>query len=206
MKVSAKEAAHLLGVSRTQISRLAAAGEFKSERFGNALQIDLDSLQRYRELRPAPGRPLEPAAAWNLLLERTWVSAPRDLDELHRLAIEARRRADRREMRVLPGSVDRFLADSAVVVSGAGAAARHGAAVQGRPPHQVYVRDSDIGPLEHRHALREVQSDANLIVRLVPDGAWALGDDDVAPLLVALVDLVDERDDRSAAEALRAFA
>ncbi len=206
MKVSAKEAAEMLEVSRMQISRLVAAGEVKSERFGNALQIDLDSLQRYRELRPGPGRPLDSNAAWRLLRGRQRADrVPGDLAALHRLAVEVRRRADRREMRVLPGSVERVLAEPAVVLSGAGAAAAHGAAVEDRPPHQVYVRESDLGALGRRYGMRDVASDANLIVRVVPDDAWVFGNDLVAPPLVALVDLVDERDDRSAVEALRGF-
>jgi excisionase family DNA binding protein len=207
MQLSAQEAARMLGVSRMQISRLVASGELKSERFGNALQIDLDSLQRYRDLRPARGRPLRPDSAWRRLLEPVEsFRAPLDLEDVKLLAIEVRRRAHRREMRALPGSVDAVLGDRSVVVTGAGAAVDHGAAVQDRPPHQVYVRESDLEPLAKRHRLRDVASDANLIVRVAPDDADLFEHGRVAPLLVAIVDLVDERDDRSAAEALREFA
>lgn len=204
MNVSAKEAAELLGVSRMQISRLVAAGEVKSERFGNALQIDFDSLQRYRDLRPAPGRPVEPDVAWRLLGGD--VGRALDLAGLQRLAIESRRRAQRHEMRVLPGSIERVLSDPAVVVSGARAAVEHGAAVQDRPPYQLYVSESDFDSFVRRHGAREVSADANLIVRVAPRDAWIFGAGLVAPPLVAMVDLVDERDDRSAAEALREFA
>ena len=49
-------------------------------------------------------------------------------------------------------------------------------------------------------------SDANVIVRVAPDDAVLFEHGRVAPPLVAMIDLVDERDDRSAAEALREFA
>jgi excisionase family DNA binding protein len=205
MQLCAKEAAEMLGVSRMQVSRLAAMGELKSERFGNALQIDLESVQRYRDLRPPRGRPLVPDSAWRRLLD-PGESPPRDLEDLKALAVEVRRRADRREMRALPGSLDKLLADRSVVISGSGAAVRHGAAVKDRPPHQLYVRESDLEPLVKRHRLRDVLSDANVIVRVAPDEAELFDHGRLAPPLVAMIDLVDERDDRAAAEALREFA
>ena len=139
MKISAQKAAELLGVSRMQISRLASAGEIKAERFGNALQVDLDSVHRYQDLRPRPGRPAGADMAWDILRD----ARPRGLGDLHALAIAVRRRADRHELRVLPGSLDRILDDHRVVVSGAASAAQAGAAVQNRPPHDVYIRRSD---------------------------------------------------------------
>src|SRR5688500_14755102 len=161
MKISAQKAAEILGVSRTQISRLVSAGEIRGDRFGNALQIELDSVHRYQDLRPAPGRPLPPASAWNWLAD---VALPKNVEELKRLAVAVRRRAERHEMRILPGSVDRLLGDPRVRISGAAAAVHHGAAVRDRPPHSVYVRASNFDQLIKQHRLSDVVSEHNIVV------------------------------------------
>jgi len=202
VKISAQKAAELLGVSRMQISRLVSAGEIRAERFGNALQIDLASVHRYQDLRPAPGRPADPASAWQLLA----YARPSNLDDLKALAVAVRRRSERHEVRVLPGLVEELLADPRLVVSGAAAAAHHGAAVRDVPPHVVYVRHSDHPAVAKRYRMRDCADDANAIVKLAPDSAWLFEEGPYAPLVVALVDLVDDRDDRSAAEALRSLA
>lgn len=201
MRISAQKAAELLGVSRMQISRLVSAGEIRAERFGHALQVDLDSVHRYQDLRPGPGRPASPARAWELLHD----ARPGGLDELHALAVRVRRRSDRHELRVLPGSLERLLGDRRVVVSGAAAAAHAGAAVQDRPPYDIYVRRSDFGSLVEDHRMRD-SDEPNLIVRVVPDDVWLFEHGHHAPMVVAMVDMVDDRDDRSASEALRARA
>lgn len=201
MKVSAEQASEILGVSRQQISRLVSAGEIESERFANILQIDLDSIHRYQDLRPAPGRPRREDSAWAVLND----ADPRSLDELKLLSVEVRRRARQRRVRILPGSIDRILGDPRVVVSGAAAAAHHGAAVQVRPPHAIYVRRSDSDSVEREYRLKD-GGEVNLIVRIARDDIWLFGAGKYAPMAVALLDLVDDRDDRSAAEALRRFA
>lgn len=201
MKISARQAAELLGVSRMQISRLASAGEIKVARFGNALRVDVDSLHRYQDLRPGPGRPVGVELAWEMLRE----AEPRALSDLHSLAIAVRRRADRHELRVLPGSLERVLDDHRVVVSGAAAAAHAGAAVQSRPPYDLYIRRSDFAALVEEYRMRD-SDDPNLIARVTPDDAWLFEQGHHAPMAVSMIDMVDDRDDRSASEALRARA
>lgn len=201
MNISAQQAAELLGVSRMQISRLASAGEIKVERFGNALQVDLDSLHRYQDLRPGPGRPVGVELAWEMLRH----AEPRALSDLHALAIAVRRRADRHELRVLPGSIERVLDDHRVVVSGAAAAAQAGAAVQNRPPYDLYIRRSDFDEMVEEYRMRD-SNDPNLIARVAPDDAWLFEHGHHAPMAVSMIDMVDDRDDRSASEALRARA
>ena len=46
----------------------------------------------------------------------------------------------------------------------------------------------------------------NLIARVAPDDAWLFELGHHAPMIVSMVDMVDNRDDRSASEALRAQA
>jgi excisionase family DNA binding protein len=212
MKISAQEAAARLGVSRMQISRLVANGDILADRFGRSLQIDVDSLNRYAELRPPRGRPLPPGSAWAAITAAAagggaagGGAAPGSLafSAVKQLAIVARRRAERRPMRVMPSALERVLNDPAVVVSGADAAAHRGAAVQSRPPHSVYVRASDLADLVARHRMRSNSDEPNLIVRVAPDDSPVFNGEHHAPLIVAALDMVDDRDDRSAAEALR---
>ena len=201
MKISAQKAAQLLGVSRMQISRLVSAGEIKAERFGNALQVDLDSLHRYQDLRPGPGRPARPDVAWDMLGD----AKPRALRDLHALAIAVRRRADRHELRVLPGSLNRLLDDHRVVVSGAASAAHAGAAVQGRPPYDLYIRRSDYPALVKEYRMRD-SNKPNLIVRVAPDDAWLFEQGHHAPMIVSMVDMVDDAMTARRAERCRARA
>lgn len=195
MKVSSAQAARMLGVSRMQISRLVDAGELVAERFGNAWQIDLDSVHRYADLRPERGRPLSAARAWTAL--RT--ELPRTLDDASVLAIRVRRRAERRPSRVLPGDLERYRQDSRCVQSGSAVASRL-APVSDGPPHSSYVRRSDYEEVARDYALADDAANPNVILRIVDDDVWPFADLAEAPPVVALVDLVDERDDRSARE------
>ena len=147
--------------------RKLTARELAAIRFGNVLQIDLDSLHRYQDLRPGRGRPRREDSAWAALNN----AEPRSIDDLKLLSVGMRRRARRRRVRILPGSINRLLADKRVVISGATAAAHHGAAVQDRPPHAIYVRRSDYPALASEYRLKE-GGDANLIVRVAPDDSW----------------------------------
>lgn len=89
------------------------------------------------------------------------------------------------------------------MVSGAAAAAHAGAAVRSRPPYDLYIRRSDYPAVVDAHRMRD-SDEPNLIVRVAPDDAWLFERDHHAPMVVAMVDMVDDRDDRSATEALRA--
>lgn len=66
-------------------------------------------------------------------------------------------------------------------------------------------RRSDFGSLVEDHRLRD-SAEPNLIVRVAPDDAWLFEHGHHAPMVVCMVDMVDDRDDRSASEALRARA
>lgn len=194
-------AASILGVSPIQVRRLIAAGELRAERFGRSWQVDLDSVHRYDDLRPSVGRPHGAKRSWDLLGRRH----PSSMDEARQLAVEARRRARRRLARVSPGELPQLLSSDQVVASGTAAAAHHGAPVQDRPPHAVYVRQSDLDQVASKHDLRFEDGEPNVVVRVVPDAVWPFADDQrYANPVITLVDLIDDRDDRSAREVLRA--
>jgi excisionase family DNA binding protein len=202
MQIDVGRAASILGVSPIQVRRLIAAGELRAERFGRSWQIDLDSVHRYDDLRPAVGRPHGAKRSWDLLAGRR----PSSMADARHLAVQARRRAQRRLARVSPGELPHLLSTDQVVASGAVAAAHHGAAVQDRPPHAVYVRQSDLDKVAAAHDLRFEDPEPNVVVRVVPDAVWPFGDSDrYANPVITLIDLIDDRDDRSARETLRAL-
>ena len=95
------------------------------------------------------------------------------------------------------------------MVSGAASAAHAGAAVQDRPPYDLYIRRSDYPALVKEYRMRD-RDEPNLIARVAPDDAWLFELGHHAPMIVSMivsmVDMVDDRDDRSASEALRAQA
>jgi excisionase family DNA binding protein len=55
--LSTNEAAQLLGITRTQVTRLCKAGVLVSQRIGHTLAITRDSIEYAADNRPAIGRP-----------------------------------------------------------------------------------------------------------------------------------------------------
>jgi excisionase family DNA binding protein len=203
VKIDVDRAAGILGVSAVQVRRLIDAGELSAERFGRSWQVDLDSVHRYDDLRPKVGRPANAQRSWEMLA----ADHPGSLQEARSLAVKARRRADRHLGRVSPGELPYLLQADGVVVSGTAAAMRHGAPVQDRPPHAIYIKRSLLDDVSREHGMRFVAADdANLVVRVVEDEVWPFHPGDrYASAVVALIDLVDDRDDRSAREVLHAL-
>lgn len=198
--IDVDDAAKLLGVSGRQVRRLIDRGDIAASLFGSSWAIDRDSVYRYRDLRPNRGRPLSPDGAWRAILH----ADVRSLDDAQQLAIASRRRADRVEARVPPGRIDALIADRRVVESGVGAAARLGAAVDVRPPFQVYVRESDWVDIEREYRIDRAHSEPNVVFRIAADEA--LDDVERLPRSVLLVDLVSEREHRVASELVRVSA
>lgn len=207
MSLSAQQAAAALGVSRMQISRLVRQGDLRASRLGNALLIDPESVNEYRELRPDRGRPLSPRGAWARIADESARleagASERDAIEAARhLAIVARRRSDRRAYRAQPNRLPALLADQRVVPSGAEAGQRQGAPVRPGEPHPIYASSSDVAQLVADHRLREGAGEPNVVVHVVESDEWILGHQ-VAPPLVAAVDAIDGGDARAAAEIIR---
>jgi len=196
--IGVDEAAVLLGVSGRQVRRLVDRGDISAERFGRSWAIDRGSVYRYRDLRPSRGRPLSPDGAWEEILR----ADVRSLDDAHRLAVAGRRRAQRIEARVPPGRIDALRRDGRIIESGVGAAARLGAAVDVRPPYRMYVRESDWPSVQREHRVDLHHSEPNVVFGVAPDDP--LERVGMLPWSAVLVDLVAEREDRVAAELLRA--
>ena len=198
--IDVDDAAKLLGVSGRQVRRPIDRGDIAASLFGSSWAIDRDSVYRYRDLRPNRGRPLSPDGASRALRN----ADIRSLDEAHQLAIASRRWAGRVAARVPPARIDALIVDRRVIESGVGAAARLGAAVDLRPPFQVYVRQSHWAGIEREYRIDRSRSEPNVVFRVAADEAL----DGVQPLprSVVLVDLVSEREHRVASELARVSA
>ena len=197
---SVQQAAKSLGVSEVQVGRLIAQGDLAASRFGRSWMIDPRSVHRYADLHPSRGRPLPPARAWELLSSASVSS----IEQARELAVLCRRRAERSEVRILPGLLDRVRKDSRVILSGVDAAAHFGAAVSVMPPLDFYIRRSDFESFSKDFIVNQDSVEHNCVVRLVD--AQSFDDtpiDHHVPLLVALVDLIAEGDYRSAKEAFK---
>lgn len=178
-----------LGVPVQNVRRLIGSGELEGRRLGRDWLVDRRSVLRYRDLRPGRGRPLSPRQAWANLLE----AEPHTIEEARDLAVQCRRRAERQPARVLPGLLGDLLDDDAVVQSGA--AIFSAPAGQYRP--QAYVRDDDLQQLQEEFRLDLTGTESNVLLRVVPHDDWPFTESDrIVPHVVALVDLVDEREER----------
>lgn len=191
------EVAERLGVSDGQVRRLIANRELRANRFGRSWAVDVASVNERLAAKPGRGRPLGPRAAWQRLRDVGAV----DLDDLPRLAVQVRRRADEQRFRVLPFKLAGLRSDPRVVLSGGPGAAAHGAAVAAEDL-DVYVRRSGLAVVVARHGLRPEIGDANVVVRVVDDEVWPFVGDRVAPPLVCALDSFERLDRRSAYEAL----
>lgn len=198
--LNVRQAANLLDVSEMQIGRLIRQGDLQASRFGRSWALEAASVHQYNHLRPHRGRPLSAPAAWEQLRH----ARPANLDQAKQVAAESRRRAGRHRLRVIPGLLAEAIADPAVVQGGADAALHHGASVSSPDVHVIYLAASHIQAFVADHHAGAAEDDANLIVRDVPDDLWsAVAADRYVSLPVAIADLLDLGDLRSAAEALR---
>jgi hypothetical protein len=162
--------------------------------------INRDSVRRYEILRPARGRPFPPVRAWKELLSAHVES----LDDVRELAVMCRRRAQRMDVRIIPGLFDRVRTDSRVVLSGVDAARFHGGAVSVMPPLDFYVRSEHYESFKEDFVAGIDSADSNCIARIIdvtPSLDIHIGQ--YMPLIVALVDLIAEGDYRSANEAFK---
>jgi excisionase family DNA binding protein len=196
-ELSVKQAAEQLAVSQIQVGRLIGSGELRAQRFGRAWAVDRKSVQRYSAMRSGRGRPLPPASAWQKVLN----AHPRSISEVLDLARQARRRGSRIAGAIGPGKFPALFADDRIVRSGVVAAAHHGAAVDENPPHVVYFKRSDAEAVMSQYPIAQEHSLPNIVAWIIEDAFWPF-DAPVAPIELALVDLVGEGDYRSARELL----
>jgi excisionase family DNA binding protein len=197
--MSVAEAAESLGVSEAQVGRLIARGDIVASRWGRSWMINRASVYRYADLRPSRGRPYPPAKAWEVLRSASVSS----IDDVKQLAVMCRRRAERHDIRILPGLFDRVRQDPRVMLSGVDAAKFYGGAVSVMPPLDFYVKREHIESFQKDFVVNSGLSASNCVVRILDEEFNDIPLGHHVPLLVALVDLIAEGDYRSAAETIK---
>jgi excisionase family DNA binding protein len=208
MLMSVPQAAEQLDLDAGRVRRLVASGALAGQKVGGRWLVDDAAVAARLQSRHRSGRPLSQRSAWGLL----WAAADRPMAWLapreQSRAIErsrdwpvddwswaCRHRAEVRRLRAHPSAIARLLDDRRVV--------RSGASVRGysvdlivSDEAEIYVRAADAMAVISEYAL--VESDRpNVNMRVPPSDLWLFDGAD-APWPVAVVDLLDARDDRSA--------
>jgi excisionase family DNA binding protein len=200
--ISVREAAEALSVTTTQVYRLIEGGQLRGTRLGTQQVVFAEALNEYRLVRPQRGRPLDAAAAWSSLLGQQ----PLEIDQLGPIAASTRRRATATYCYVPEYRLSAIAASLDTVVTGAEGARLRGAAIGNTKPLQVYVNEQRWPAVRREHRISDAGDDVNLIVRVVPRGAWhQAAASRPAPLIVCAVDAYSCADLRSAHEALEAM-
>jgi hypothetical protein len=228
--ITARAAADLLGVSVTQVHRLADSDQLEAERPGRELFVSAASVQHRAEVvRPRAGRPLSPRMAWAVLTHASgrspsWIS----LSEMTRVRKHAMaplldwpsglaRRADVHHVRMLPYLQGRLRhAQEGVARGGAAAAAEYGSSFIGADIAEFYISAAVLAELQDTKGIKwnSPQPEANVILRVVPASLPAAAIDEAlggprALRAATAIDLLEHGDDRSvtaAAELLRGVA
>ncbi|MCP3877321.1 MAG: helix-turn-helix domain-containing protein [Sulfitobacter sp.] len=203
------EAAEELGVSPRRVRQMLAEGNLRGERVGRAWVVEHEALERVAAKRPEVGRPWRAEAAWAFLAladGREIDVSPVDRVRLRRRLEDGvranlgrlRARSDEHRVYGHPSVLQPILDLPNVVRSGVSAAADYSIDVIAQDVAEAYVRSSEVSDLVEGFALDESSDRPNLILRVVDDDAWPFDvGDEVAPSIVAAVDLLEADDERS---------
>ena len=202
--LSVPETAEQLGVNRQKVLAFITDGRLPAIRVGRDWRVSIVDVTRFLQTQRRPGRPLDPAGAWALLLSaeatgRVVVRASAADRDAFWLVNLVRRRAGVRRLHAL----GRLVADigTELVAGGEPAGRRHGFAP--RDGHRFcdgYIARSAADSLIGRYALADAVGDEiNVLLRMVDDDVWPFpsATTTVGPLVAAVDMLADPIDDRS---------
>lgn len=213
----AADAARLLGLSAQRVRALVAEGELPGQKVAGRWFVDRSAVERRLRDPKLSGRPYSPAHAWGLIAlaegePPQWLDSS-NRSRLRRLLREHRlqdllpslaRRGRRLELRAHASDLPRIEAEPDVVRSGVSAASEHRLEIVAPGVLEAYVPARRLSQLERRYRLRP-SADANVILHVV-DGPWPFAlNQRVAWRLAAVLDLLDDDDERSRRAALRAL-
>jgi len=213
----ASEAARLLGLSLQRVRALVAGGELPGQKLAGRWFVERSAVERRLREPKLAGRPYSPRQAWGLIAlaegdSPTWLDAPnrsrlrRQLREnrLEDIVPSLARRARRLELRAHPSDVPRIEKEPGLIRSGVSAASEHRLEIVAPGVLEAYVPAKRLAQLERRYHL-EPSADPNVILHVI-DAPWPFERDQrVAPRLAAIVDLLDDNDERSRRAAQRAL-
>lgn len=208
-----EEAARELEVGPSRVRELIAHGVLPAEKLGGRwLTRREDVLARRIDPTPA-GRPLSSRNAWLALLEASDEPAPLPADPVARWRVRRslehqgllvmrprlRRRAQAHRLWALPGELRQLRAAPDVVLTGSSAAGALHLQLLAPDTIDAYVLATRLPELVQQHALQDARpTQANVVLRAIPDDVWMLAARKQAPVAAVALDLADYPDSRSA--------
>jgi excisionase family DNA binding protein len=217
-------AAQILGLSAARVRAMAAKGQLGALKVGDRWLVERSAVEARRRRGASSGRPFAPHNAWALLLlasgqrvdgidptVRSRLRRAIALDGLEKVGARLGLRAESRLLQAHPGELKHLLDDPAFLRTGISAAGEYGLDLLSGEEADGYLPAERLTEFTSAHALApKVDAAANVRVRLVPDSAWWLLEDErVAPIAAVALDLAEDPDPRSSqagTEALRKLA
>jgi Transcriptional regulator, AbiEi antitoxin, Type IV TA system len=203
------DAARRLGVSDQRVRAMISVGAVDAQKVAGAWWISAESLARAVALGRPAGRPFSPESAWSLLLIASgelvsWASprvrwrASVALKEkgLAESFGKLGNRAARHAFQAHPAELPRLAGREDLMLGGVSAAGTHRLGLQGGNEVEAYVAADAIEHVAQRHGLVR-GSEANVVLRAIPEDMWPFLHSPVAPLAVVLADLAEHTDPRA---------
>ncbi|MGD0455124.1 MAG: helix-turn-helix domain-containing protein [Solirubrobacteraceae bacterium] len=202
-----------LSVHPSRVRALIASGALAAEKVGGVWLVDRASVAGRNREQAAAGRPLSPGNAWALLLAASGEELPSGLGSSARWRVRQAlqvyglgalrprlaRRAEPASYWALAGELRALHDRSDLVLSGPSAAATYHLGLVGSDTIDAYVPERLVSLLQREHALERMSGpESNVILRVVPDGAWFLSPRRFAPLAAVAIDLWSYADPRAA--------
>ena len=207
--VGVADAAAELGLSQRRVRQMLASGTLLGSRIGRVWAIDRAALDLVADRSTSAGRPWKAASAWAVLaladgreIEGSTVARSRARRRLAGgllpLAEQLRARATTRRFYGHPSVLDRLPGTARAVRTGLSATGEHGLDLVAVGVYEAYIPESDLAEVARRFALIEGAERPNIVLRAVEDENWPFrSDEEVAPIPVVALDLLDAGDDRS---------
>jgi Helix-turn-helix domain len=203
------DAARRLGVSEQRVRAMISAGAIDAQKAGGAWWIPAESLALAVALSRRAGRPFSPESAWSLLLIASGESAAWASPKVRWRASVALKekglaesfgklgnRAVRHAFQAHPAELLRLAGRKELMLGGVSAAADYRLGLQGGDEVEAYVSAGAIEHVAQRHGLVR-GSEANVILRAIPEEMWLVLRRPVAPIAAVLADLAEHTDPRA---------
>lgn len=213
--ISVPDAADALGLSPARVRLLAANGGLSAQKIGGRWLVERSGVEKRRSRGSAGGRPFAPRNAWAILglasgdevdgvdpVVRSRLRRALASEGLASLALRLEGRAEVHRYSAHPGEVRHVLADKRLVASGVSAARAVGLDLLAGSEVDGYVSVSDHDGFVQEHVLLPVGGvEPNVVLRVVPDEAWAdfLDGRSHAPEAAIALDLAEDVDPRTRA-------
>ena len=207
----------MLGLSLQRVRALVADGKLPGHKVAGRWFVERSAVERRRRDPKLSGRPYSSSHAWGLIAlvegePAQWLQPSgrsrlrrhlRERDLVHLLPLLARR-GRRVSLRAHASDLPRIEKEPDVVRGGVSAASEYRLEIVAPGVLEAYVPTLSLDRLERRYHLQP-SADPNVILHVV-DGPWPFDRDRrIAPRLAAVLDLLDDNDERSRLAARRAL-